>query len=301
MVELIFNDGGAAALAMAKKSGDKSSMLTHVIATDNEGNEQTESFPASPYSGPFIDGDISDIASLWLIGDVGDIFELPLWHTRTQLMHTISNIYGMDDDIEEPNWVETEATRNVTLIQRIKNAADNGEPIRIWWSDAATETCGYHWAMHTLQGSNAVVTSVKISPEWVSSTATAVTQGTGQLAPQDFYALLAFEKTVSQDEHKTAAQLWERLIEENAPLRVMENGTLCSALETYYDNVLYSVLPDENFKIAYAIGTALTQGPAGVYDWWYALRIKQFIAEGKLTVVEENEKFYFTTVKKCGL
>lgn len=192
MIELIFSDSGAASLSMAKHTRNKDAVCGVEITTDDQGNETTRPFTPPPYTGPTIQGDSSDIAALWLTGDVGDISVLPDWTSRLKIMREISQTHAFETD----EWIEQEQVRANALVQRLEEAAQAGEPIRIWWSDIAHETCGYYWAMSILKDATGPVTSVKVPRLWPGENQVAVVNGTGELEPEKFHSLLSQEKTV---------------------------------------------------------------------------------------------------------
>lgn len=294
MIELIFSDRGAAALGIAKKTGDKSSLCAVEISTDDKGNEEFETVPFEPYNGPLIDGDFSDIAAIWLMGDVGDISILPDWTSRLNIMREISDAHEMETD----DWIEQEAKRAEALVQQLQDAAANGDSVRIWWSDIAHETCGYYWAMSILKDATGSISSIKVPRLWPVPDGCRIVNGTGELESQDFHSLLQIEKQVNQDERKAISLYWKRLVSENAPLRAVLNGLPRSVPEDFYDYVIYQSLPHGDFRVAEIIGKAIGKGPGGVSDWWYARRIRHLIEQGILKIVESNNKFYYTTVKK---
>lgn len=295
MIELIFSDSGAATLGIAKKTGDKSSLCFAEIITDGQGNEVINEALPKPYNGPMIEGDFSDIAAIWLMGDVGDISVLPDWTSRIKIMREISDAHEMEPD----EWVEQEGKRAEALVYRLQTAADNGEPVRIWWSDIAHETCGYYWAMSVLKDATGTISSIKVPRLWPEPDGYKIVNGTGDLEPHDFHSLLHLERQIDQEERNTIAMHWKTLISENASLRVVLNGLPCSVPEDFYDYAIRQSLPDQEFKVAEVIGRSIGKGPGGVSDWWYARRIRHFIACGDLEIVENGNKFYYTTVRKA--
>ena len=296
MIELIFSDGGAAALGIAKRTGDKSSICHAEICTDHDGNETTREFTPPPYTGPMIDGDFSDIAAIWLMGDVGDISALPDWSSRLKIVREISDIHGLEDD----EWLDKEEERAAALVDRLKNAAESGEAVRIWWSDIAHETCGYYWAMSILKDAKGIISNIKIPRLLSARDGYKAVNRTDDLQPQDCYALLPLEKQVDKDERNAIAAHWDTLVRENAPLRAVVNGLPCSVPESFYDYALLRAMPDGEFKVIEAIGRALINGPGGVSDWWYARRILRLIDRGELEVAEGGGKLYYTTLRKAA-
>ena len=294
MIELLFSDSGAAALGMAKQTGDKSTITRVEICTTPNGEETLTNLPPEPFTGTAVHGDISEVMPIWLMGDVGDISKLPNWLSRTALLQEITILHEME---AEP-WIAQESSRAEASIRRLRHAAQSGEAIRIWWSATADETCGYYWAMSLLKNAAGPVTGIKIPCLWPYTNDISPTSGTGDLKPEDFSTLLGFERAIALPERAALARHWERLKAENAPLRAVINGIPCSVPEHFYDNVLYQVFPSGTFKVVEAIGLALGNMPCGVHDWWYARRIRHLIACGELEVVESHAKFYYTTVRK---
>ena len=299
MIELVFDNNIAVALTLAKKTGDKSAISSGVITTDKNGNESFEAVQAPTYNGPMVDGDVTDIAYLWLMADVGDITDLPKLNSRKEIWQSMDRLYAMQEDGEE-NWEEQEVMRNEAEINRIIQAAEKGEAIRIWWQDTPADVCGYHWAMHLLQKANCTISNVKV-PSLRENEEGRLTYNNTEVDPAILTELLTSEKAVSAEERKALATHWEKLAKENAPLRAVVNGVLCSVPVNFYDYMLYEHFKDENFKVAEAVGRALVEdGATGINAWWFLKRIEHMLHTGELDMVEENSKFMYSMVKKGG-
>ncbi|AMP20803.1 hypothetical protein AZF37_06115 [endosymbiont 'TC1' of Trimyema compressum] len=174
--------------------------------------------------------------------------------------------------------MEEERESFKTQLKRLYKTGDMGEDIRIWWSDAPAEACGFYWAMHILQDSKSRITSVKIPPFKLEGDSLRFINGTSDLSPEDIVEISATEKNIIFEERKAVALFWEKLVTENAPLRAVVNGIPCSLEEDFYDWVLWKIFPQRDFQVVEAIGLSLIQGTyCGVTDWWYAQRIKAFI------------------------
>lgn len=83
----------------------------------------------------------------------------------------------------------------------------------------------------------------------------------------------------------------------------MLNGMLVSAAEDLYDPYLRWVLDtlDDTFNEANLIGQTLGQFPLGFGDLWLAMRVEQWIADGKLQAVTKPDThlpLYHRTLRK---
>ena len=299
MIELLFSDSASYALRCAKSQGDGQCIggVSVMLTIDENGNETRESFDPEPYTGPTIDGSPDDIAGIWLTADVGDISNLSDWERRIDGIQKLLEVYEDDQD-EDEDWTERAAEQATALVGRLKNAAKTGEPVRVWWSDAPGEACGYCWAMAILQDAVGPVTSIKIPEHITSKDCSIHLRSTGDLTPELFSRLLSLEQAVLPAERKSRAAQWQKLVEENAPLRAMVGGDPCSVSVDFYDHVLHEMIPSTPCRVEQIIGHALTKGPNGVSDWWYANRLRTMISDGQATLIEHKKPFYGSLVSK---
>ena len=86
--------------------------------------------------------------------------------------------------------------------------------------------------------------------------------------------------------------LWRQLREENAPLRVVEGGTLRSAPITFFDSFLMSYATDDWQKVARIVGEALAaEWDDGIFqtgDLVLAARVNALVESGRLECRGKN-------------
>jgi len=213
-------------------------------------------------------------------------------------MELLQNLWAVyeDDEMDADDWVIQEAIRAQELVLRLKTAAATGESVRIWWSNAPNETCGFYWALNILQNANGSITSVKIPAQFYTENGYIHFSSTGDLSPQYFSELLTFECLIPVHVRRAYALEWIALVTENAPLRAVINGKLCSVTADFYDYVIRNSLPRVECRVAEIIGRALINGPGGISDWWYANRLRKMIDSGKVTLTEHKAPFYGSKV-----
>lgn len=301
MIELLFSDSATYTLMCAKQSGNGKCLggTAVKLTIDKDGNETREQYEPEPYTGVMIEGSPEDVAGIWLVGNVGNISDLNNWQTRIESVNSLFDVY--DDDRFENDWTEKAARQAEALVNRIKQAARDGEKVRIWWSDSAPDVCGFYWAMTFLLNANANVTAIKIPQFILKSSAITELADTGALEPEMFAELLPLEQPIFLIEREHYARLWNKLVSENAPLRAVINGKLCSVDEQFYDYFLKKSIPNGPVRIGYVIGTALANGPRGINDWWYANRLRRMIATGEIIMIDRKKPFYGSLIEKAKI
>ncbi len=262
MIDLVFNDGVKAALVYAK-----------------------DKFKAN----------IGNVESLWLELDIGDISALPDLSCREPIMRSI--LRGPDNTDDEPSFAALWDSHQ-TALARVTEAAQTGESVRIWYSDAPFEVCGYCFAASLLAESSGPVLSVKLPPHFEQGENICVHDSLVSVPPELLVEILPLEQPLSPALRRAVTYRWHELMRENAPLRATVNGRLISVPADFYDHMLQRHLPDGEFPAVRAIGNAMAFGQLGVRDWWYAQRLHAMIDAGELEVVEPNRSFYHTRLKK---
>lgn len=296
MLELLFSDSACAAMKQIKGQQQSIGGVGVRMVMDEDGNYSTEPFTPEPYTGPTLEGSFQDVIGFWLAASMGDISDSHNWMDRLIWMNKMLLAY--DDEPFEPGWAEQEAKHAADETARLLNAAKQGEPIRIWWSDAPDESSGFYWAMWLLRETNATILSVKLPPFLLHEQEILEFRSCGEVPPELFVQLCSLEHEVSSNERNFYATRWQDLMTENAPLRAVVNGTLLSVSEDFYDYSLRQALPTEPCRVAMVIGTALIHGPSGVSDWWYLNRLNRWIEEGKVLLLERKQPFYGSLIQK---
>jgi hypothetical protein len=235
--------------------------------------------------------------ALWLELDIGDISGLPDLSCREDVMRSV--LAGpANEDVSEDFELLWHTHRQA--LARIKEAAQSGEPVRVWWSDAPHEVCGLYFAATLLADSCSQVTSVKLPPYFEEGNSVTFYDSLSSVPPELLHRILPLEQETSFTLRHTAAWRWRTLTDENAPLRAMVNGRLISVPADFYDHILRRCLPDGEFIVARAIGKTMGETQLGVRDWWFAQRIRAMTENGELEIVASDQNFYHTKVRKSA-
>lgn len=89
-------------------------------------------------------------------------------------------------------------------------------------------------------------------------------------------------------------EMWQQLISENAPVRVIENGKLVSAEVSYFDSLLMDLVTDDWQLLSRIVGTAmaveLDNEVINTRFDWLQRRLMTFVERGELEILEERSR-----------
>ena len=237
-------------------------------------------------------GSPNDVLTLSLGLDMGDIRE-PLGEVRYQLQR---QWYEGENEIADRDW-----GRNLEAAERLK-ACGPGDTVRIWADRTPHSACGLLHAASLLRDTKAAV-HVVFLPHWLErpdGTVEVYDQGWGEVEPELFGHFLSHEMPVPPTALAAMARRWEELRRENAPLRAVVNGRVCSVGEDFYDGLIRKHLPEGRTKIGHLIGEVLGRERPGIGDVWLAERIRWMLSAGELRMVQEDrERFYRSIVERA--
>lgn len=232
-------------------------------------------------------GQPSDVLTLSLGLDQGDLRE-PLGEARRALLRS----WYEDDESVERVWQQ-----NVHAAARL-TACGKEEPVRIWADHTPHSACGLLHAAGILKETVAPVT-LMLPPPWQvreDGMIEVYDQGWGEVCPEEFGRFLHLERPLPPQVLKMLSSRWERLQRENAPLRAVINGQVCSVEESFYDALLRKHLPTEETTIGAVIANVLVQEHPGIGDVWLAGRLRRMLADGELRMIREDRTRYYRSV-----
>lgn len=289
MIEVLFGESEAASMKVAKNT---------VISIKEDGPTSIfiagKKQPPSHESFGWIEGTSADVICLGFQLDIGDIQEEPDSSYRKNLLSSLYSYCQIPTPHPEELQAELEqqSSRFGRELRRLIHFLEEGEPIRIWYSEAPYSRCGFYHLCSILCHYENEVCVVKL-PEYRIHANTIITvQGWGDVAADEFAGYLPHERPLSHKEQKRFAHLWSELRTDNSPLRAIINGRLCGVPESFYDFLIWKHLTTKPVKEARLIGTLLGTYQLGISDIWYAKRIDTFIAEGKIEIIEDCERKY---------
>lgn len=287
MIEVLFGESEAGSMKAAKNK-----------ITDGKVNGPTSVWmagektpPSKPFSG-WIEGTPEEVICLGFMLDIGNIREPVDSSYRKELIYSMyaQNQWEQDEEIEEE--LKKLADIYTTELKRLIKYLDNGEHVRIWYSDAPYSRCGLYSLCQILRKYENEISVVKLPEHIVQGKEIFSYQSWGDVSAEEFAGFLPYERILSQEEVRMYAGLWSDLVEDNSPLRAVINGKVISVPEDFYDFLIWKWLKNVPTKEGRLIGNILGHSQLGVGDWWYARRIEYYIGQGRISIIQDSEKKY---------
>jgi hypothetical protein len=226
-----------------------------------------------------------------------DVFDIKEGIDSEIRMKQMFETFSYEDEDEEEFY--SFLKRDINDFNQLLERAKDGEHIRIWYSDVPSSMCGFHFVMSNLEDIECKVTAIKL-PKFIVNKNGELEESLawGAIHPEMFGDFISLEREISRAEIKYMADIWHVLEQENARLRVLINGSLVSAPVDFYDYYIRAEVPDGDFVMGRIIGEVLGKYNFGIGDSWVWKRIEKMIREGKIELVQSNERRYSSIFRK---
>lgn len=291
MIEILFGESEAASMKVAKNK--------IVIGTFNEPTSvfmaEKKVSPQKPFTG-WIEGTAEEVICLGFMLDIGDIKKSVDSGYRKELIDSMYAQNQWEQDNEWDNEMKKAGEVYISELFRLKQFLENGEMVRIWYSDAPYSRCGFYHLCRILEKYENEIRVVKLPEYVVLEKNITVYTNWGEVPTEEFSGFLSYEKRLSKEEVRMYAILWSRLVEDNSPLRSVVNGKVLGVPEDFYDFQIWRRLTEKPVKEARLIGDILGDSQISIGDWWYAKRIEYYIENKKIRIVEDSVNKYARTI-----
>ncbi len=240
-----------------------------------------------------IPGHAGEVVCLAYMLDVGDIREEFDSAYRQELILSMYLQSGWNSSKRFRQELTEGIRRNIREYRRLMEFMENGEPVRIWYSQTPYSLCGLYWLCSRMDGQEQEVYAVEMPPYTECSDGVIITHHSwGNVEAEKFSTFLKYQRRLSANERRMLGSKWMELTEDNSPLRAVVNGELVGVPEDFYDFLILREITEAPVKEARLIGDILGKYPLQVGDWWYAFRIEQMIRAGKIRVLQDAKQKY---------
>ncbi len=295
MIEVLFGESEAASMKAAKNTV----VMGGANGPTSVWRAGKKKPPEKPFAG-WVEGTAEEVVCLGFMLDIGDIKKPVDSSYRKELIYSLfsQNRYGRSLELEEE--LKQVGDAYVNELHRLIQFLEDGEAIRIWYSDAPYSRCGLYSLCRMLLKYETEIRVVKL-PEYAAREKGIISYSNwGEISAEEFAGFLPCEKVLTREELRMYAMLWSELAEENSPLRTVINGRVIGVPEDFYDFLLWKKITHKPIKEARLIGDILGGYQLGVGDWWYARRIDYHIQQGNIMIAEDSENKYARLICLAG-
>ena len=183
----------------------------------------------------------------------------------------------------------------LSTLKKLEKSLKQDEKIRIWYSDAPNEFCGFCWLLAMLDSwniKNDRIIYVKLPGSILDENGEYATyDGSWYFGPEDLAGLEITQKHLTESYKNFHIEQWERAKQENTPLRIILNGQIISVYEDFYDSIILmeSEKQKEIFDETSLISSVLQKIP--VTDRFVERRIEKMIDTGIFDVVDKRKHY----------
>lgn len=233
-------------------------------------------------------GEVIQVKDDFAVGPLAGIDTEEGWNERLEWWRTLSagSPYG------EANVGSFDDRQTVAAIKE-KLDADTTEEVWIWMGQNQHDVTGYYWLMPQLKEYQGRVMVLYMNnlpfinekgqifyPSWLH-----------EIQPKEFLKAKKLCRPVTLSEFEVDPDEWKKLMEENAPVRILEGGKkIAGKDETFYDNEIIKNLTGDWQKSWRVLSNTLNRMKIKTGDVFIMWRMKQLIAEGKIEVTGDVHK-----------
>ena len=236
MIEVLFGESEAASMKAAKTKV----ILGHASGPTSVWKSGKKTPPERPFTG-WVEGTVEEVICLGFMLDIGNIKEAVDSQYRKHLIYSMyaQNQYGKNPEIDEELKLTGEVYTNELL--RLRKYLEDGEIIRIWYSDAPYSRCGFYSLCQMLKNYKNEIHVVKLPEYVVRKTSVISYRNWGEVSAEEFAGFLSYERILTKEEVGIYALLWAELTEDNSPLRAVINGRITGVQEDFYDFLIWKI------------------------------------------------------------
>ena len=179
--------------------------------------------------------------------------------------------------------------QRIEYFKKFESFLDEGHDIRLWVSNCARDRCGLFWLCKYLENySNKLFVVTCPGFEYKSKEEPLIENRIWSSFSNPYFvdecskdAMLVYD-----DERKLYAELWDKIIDENAPLRILVNDIIVGVEEDFFDDIILDFVENIPKTQRAVMGNFLGKW-FGLNVSFVSKRIEHLISENKIKVCED--------------
>lgn len=181
------------------------------------------------------------------------------------------------------------------MVHNLKKSLDEDakEEVWIWMGQNQHDVCGYYWLISQLKDYQGRISVLYLNNLPFINEKGAIFYPTSlhQIQPKEFLKAKKLSRKVTLSEFEVDPDEWAKLMEENAPVRILEGGKkIVSKDADFYDKDILAGLTNEAQKGNRALQNILSKMKIKTGDVTLLNRMKVLAEEGKIDLNGEPSK-----------
>lgn len=188
------------------------------------------------------------------------------------------------------SWCNQKLKSIRSALSKMDKHLKKGEDIRLWLDNSATDRCGLYWLCDYVKCYDSKVSIIICPGIELSNFDNKTTEKTKWAAFSNISYMATFVETakeLSKAEINLYSEIWQKLVKENAPLRVLIDNKIISTTEDFFDRAILSYVSNEPKPQVTIIGDFLA-------DWYCAdycfvsERMEYLLEQGYIEIVDDK-------------
>jgi hypothetical protein len=194
-----------------------------------------------------------------------------------------------------PNEKHPIVANDLERVLEVSTQLHNNEKAKawIWLAPWPADVCAYHWLLGYLGKHLEKLKVVNIVglPFLDENGKVYYPKNISQVLPKELVKARKLARQVNAGELEVDGYEWQKLVDENAMIRVHEGGKkLVSKTEDFYDKTLLSFCSQQFQKASKIVRQVLSKADVPTGDLWLVWRIRVMIANEQLVVQGDANK-----------
>jgi len=232
-------------------------------------------------------GEVLQIKDDYAVGPVESIYETDGYQQRRDWWTRLLE--------HSPYKEQTSIVDDKMTVHNLKKklSEDAGEQVWLWMGQNQHDVCGYYWLIPQLKEFHGRVMVLYMNnlpfinekgqifyPSWLS-----------EIQPSEFLKARKLARPITLSEFEVDPDEWNKLLTENAIVRILEGGKkIVSKNEDFFDDDIIKNISSEWQKATRVITNTLNRMKIKTGDVFLMWRLKQLIAQGKVSVEGDVNK-----------
>ena len=188
------------------------------------------------------------------------------------------------------SWCNQKLKSIRSALSKLDKRLKKSEDIRLWLDNSAVDRCGLCWFCDYVKSYDSKISVVMCPGIESLASQNKITENTKWAAFTNISYMATFAETakeLSKEEINLYSETWQKLVKENAPLRVLIDNKIISTNEDFFDKPILSYISDEPKPQITIIGDFLADWYCADYSF-VSERIEYLLEQGYIEVVEDK-------------